>query len=85
MSRFGIYIEDKVEEFRISGKTPDYIGLTESAHKKLSDEFRPKERIKMGDSDDNALISEFLGLPVVQVSGTMVPDDGVYIHPRSKV
>jgi hypothetical protein len=74
------YIADKIEEFRIAGKKPAYLGLSEVAHKQLSDELRPKERVPIGDKEvnDKALVSEFLGLNVITVHET--PIDGVYIH-----
>lgn len=78
MSKTGNYIEDKVEEFRIAGGKPVWIGLTIEVLTKLSDEYRPKMRV--GDQDPNAKITKFLGMDVVLIEDEGAPKDGVYLH-----
>lgn len=78
MSRTGNYIEGKMEEFRISGGKPVWIGLTLEVLTKLSDEYRPKMRV--GESDPNAKITKFLGMDVVLIQDDGAPKDGVYFH-----
>ena len=88
MSKTGNYIEGKVEEFRISGGKPVWIGLTLEVLTKLSDEFRPKVRNGVvyqleyleTDIDPNSKIAKFLGMDVVLIEDDGAPKDGVYLH-----
>ena len=76
------YIEGKVEEMRISGKSPAWIGLTLEVLTQLSAEFRPKMRI--GHSDSSEKITKFLGLDVHPIEEVGAPKDGVYLPEVSK-
>ncbi len=78
MSRTGNYIEDKMEEFRIAGGKPVWIGLTLEVLTKLSDEYRLKMR--HGEQDPHAKITKFLGMDVVLIQDEGAPKDGVYFH-----
>lgn len=83
MNRAGYYIEDKLEEFRIAGGKPAWIGLTLEVLTKLSNELRAKMRA--GESDPNAKITKFLGMDVILIEDQSAPSDGVYFHDeRSK-
>ena len=74
------YIEGKLEEFRISGKSPaKWLGLTPEVHRKLSDELRPKLRPEQQPAED-AVLTAFLGMVIIPVAPQHMPDDGVYIH-----
>jgi len=75
-----IYISDKIEEFRIASGGPSYIGLTSEVREQLENELRAKERVQ---SEKQAVLTEFLGLPVITMGGPLMPEDGVYIHKRN--
>lgn len=81
MSKTGNYIEDKMEEFRIAGGNPVWIGLTLEVLTKLSNEYRPKMRIGE-DMDPNEKITKFLGIDVVLIESENAPKDGVYFHEK---
>lgn len=83
------YIEDKLEEFRISGKHPESISLTSEVMKNLCEELRAKERPVILKIDDVSIkpmpiITKFMNLPVYTEVGPQMPADGVKINEVSK-
>ena len=67
-----IYLEDKLTEFRIAGQHPSYVGLSEEFHDTLTAEMKQENRVH-----------EFFGVPVITMGGSIMPKDGVYIHPMT--
>ena len=78
MNKTGNYIEDKLEEFRIAGGKPVWIGLTLEVLTSLSDEISKKMRL--GETTPNSKIKKFLGLDVMPIQDEGAPADGVYFH-----
>ena len=77
MSPIANYIEGKIEEFRIDGNSPLYLGLTEKAYSRLRKELLCMANV---DSSDLFNLKEFLGLPVFIEARPDMPTDGVFIH-----
>ena len=84
------YIEGKLEEFRLSNKTPSWIGLELEVMKSLALELEGKTKnsnvevqfdgIKL---DAIPIITEFLGVRVFTYTGSDMPVDGVYIQEKN--
>lgn len=75
------YIEDVLEEFRIAGGKPSWIGLA----KNVWDQFQVecKEMHRYGE-DAGGVVIKFLGLDIIPMAGPLMPADGVYIHDANK-
>lgn len=71
MERMINYIEVKIEDFRISGKAPRYIAISESLLKQLMEK--------------NIQLHRIVNLPVLCFNEGMLPEDGVYIHEWEKL
>lgn len=81
------YIEGKVEEFRLSGKSPAWIGLDDNVMQSLAEELQGKSKnlnveLSIGGLtlDARFIVTEFLGLRVSSYVGPEMPSDGVYIQ-----
>lgn len=79
MNKLMNYLEDKLTEFRIAGKTPSYVGLREDIHRALTEEMK---KYPAYENVIGSLVFEFFGTPVVGMGGPCMPSDGVYIHQR---
>lgn len=73
-------IEDKLEDFRLSGKRPKAVSLTSEIHQKLNDEMRQKLRTKDRSAANDKAMTQILGLEITTVDGPHMPTDGVLIH-----
>lgn len=80
MKNAALYIEDKLEEFRIAGKSPAWLGLSLEVHKQLSEEL--KQKLREEDRDKAGPLTDFLGLSIIPMGGKLLPSDGVYIHDK---
>jgi hypothetical protein len=72
------YIEGKLEEFRIAGKKPGWLGLRPDVHEKLNEEMRALERVSH--KNNNGKLIEFMSLVIIPMDQPTMPIDGVYIH-----
>ena len=78
MDKVGMLIEDKLTEFRIDGKTPEYLGLSPKVYAVLVTELNSTTK-----TQNNSRLEKFLGLKVFVVGGPAMPRDGIYIHDKN--
>ena len=68
-------IESTLEEMRIQGKKPGYIGMTPAARLQLEEELKP---LQVKDAPYGKIIA-FMGLVIIPMDGKMMSKDGLYI------
>lgn len=75
--RISTLIENSLLDFRIAGGKPLFIGICPVVLRAFSDEMKAMQR----ESDrTDAIITQFLGLPVTPMGGNLLNKDGFYIH-----
>lgn len=88
--KIGNLIEGKLEEMRIAGKTPAWIGLSNEAMESLVSELDKKKKKTMTIKVDGQeivpfkIVQRFLNLRVCIVMGPEMPADGVYIQEQNE-
>ncbi|HBI00978.1 MAG TPA: hypothetical protein DDY18_05075 [Flavobacterium sp.] len=82
------YIEGKLEEFRLSGKTPAWIGVSDVVMRELARDLDYKNveveiNFQLNVLDTRWFVKDFLGLRVIFFTGPEIGSDGVYIQEKN--
>ena len=73
------HVSDKLEVFRIEGNSPVYMGVSLEVLKRLNSELSAARNTEVDVRRDS-----FQGIPVIPMSGSLMPVDGVYIHAKNE-